>query len=215
MKLYFIRHGETDWNVQKKLQGREDIPMNAAGREQAAQCAKYLSMYWQAAGLARPLMVSSPLSRARDTAAKIAEKLNIPSGEILLDSRLIERDYGSQSGMTYAEREEYEKNHPNSPEIETREHTAQRVWEAAGFYVEQCRTQGIQHLILVTHGGCIRSALRSLGDITIDWDKLLLNAGITILEQSENRLRLLEHNQPAEALWRSVRSLSKEENLKT
>ena len=37
-KLYFVRHGETDWNAERRLQGRRDIPLNALGREQAARC---------------------------------------------------------------------------------------------------------------------------------------------------------------------------------
>ncbi len=204
MKLYFIRHGETDWNIQKRLQGREDIPMNAAGREQAAQCAKYLSLYWREKGYSEPLMVTSPLSRAWDTAAAIAKSLAIPESKLIRDDALVERDYGSQSGMTYREREEYEKTHPDSPEIETREQTARRVWAAVSTYRERCRRQGREHLILVTHGGCIRSALRSLEDVEIDWDKLLLNTGVTILEEDGNRLRMPVHNWSAEALYLST-----------
>lgn len=206
IKLYFIRHGETDWNIQKRLQGREDIPMNAAGRQQAAECAKYLSLYWREKGYPQPLIVTSPLSRAWDTAAAIAEELAIPAGKILRDGALVERDYGTQSGMTYQERDQYEKTHPDSSEIETREHTAQRVWESVRLHMEQCRQQGCEHLILVTHGGCIRSALRSLADEQIDWDKLLLNAGVTILEESQGRFRLLVHNQSAETLYLSLKN---------
>lgn len=205
MKLYFIRHGETDWNIQKRLQGQEDIPMNAAGREQAAQCAEYLSMYWKAEGFSEPLIVSSSLSRARDTAIKIAEGLNIPKEEIIQDRRLMERDYGLQSGMTYEERSKYEKVHPTDSEIESREHTAQRVWEAAEHYMELCREHNQGHLILVTHGGCIRSMLRKLEKLEIDWDKPLLNAGVTILENTDGkRFRLAVHNQSAENLYRAV-----------
>lgn len=204
MKIYFIRHGETDWNLQKRLQGQEDIPMNAAGQEQAAQCAKYLSAYWKAAGLSKPIIVTSPLSRARDTAAQIAKALDIPETEMIQDNALMERDYGRYSGMTYEERAELEKSHADTPEIESREHTARRVWHAVDVYREKCRLSGRENLILVTHGGCIRSALRAIAEAEIDWDVLLLNAGITILEDLEGRFQLVEHNQSAETLLNSV-----------
>ena len=204
IKLYFIRHGETDWNIQKRLQGREDIPMNTAGREQAAQCAKFLSLYWKKKGYSEPMIITSPLSRARDTAVKIAEGLGIPESKIIQDAALVERDYGHQSGMTYQQRAEYEKTHPDSSEIETREHTAQRVWEAVNSYMEICRQQNQEHLILVTHGGCIRSALRAIPESGIDWNQIMLNAGITILDGSDGHFRILEHNKSAEALYHSL-----------
>ncbi len=204
MRLYFIRHGETDWNLQKKLQGQEDIPMNAAGQEQAAQCAKYLSAYWKAAGLSEPVIVTSPLSRARDTAVQIAKALDIPETELIQDNALLERDYGRYSGMTYEERAKYEKTRAFSSEIESREHTARRIWQAVDIYMEKCRLSGRENLILVTHGGCIRSALRAIAEAEIDWDVLLLNAGITILEDVEGRFRLVEHNRSAEDLFHSV-----------
>ena len=104
MKLYVIRHGETDWNIQKRLQGREDIPMNAAGREQAAQCAKYLSLYWREKGYCKPLNVISPPPPAWDTAAAIAESRGIPTDRIVRDDGQVERDYRGKSGKTNKER---------------------------------------------------------------------------------------------------------------
>jgi len=204
MKLYLIRHGETDWNIQKRLQGREDIPMNTAGREQAAQCARYLSMYWKAKGFSAPLIATSPLSRARDTAVEIAGGLNIPEKEIIREPLLVERDFGRFSGMSYEERAKYMKLHPDSPEIESREHTARRIWKAADTYMELCRGQNREHFIFVTHGGCIRAALRSIQESGIDWDKIMLNAGVTILENTGGHFRLVKHNVSAESLFFSV-----------
>ena len=60
------------------------------------------------------MIITSPLSRARDTAVKIAEGLGIPESKIIQDAALVERDYGHQSGMTYQQRAEYEKTHPDS-----------------------------------------------------------------------------------------------------
>lgn len=71
MKLYIIRHGQTDWNVAGKIQGRRDIPLNAQGRLQAQALA---------AGMAkRPVtaVFSSPQRRALETAQAIAKPLNL------------------------------------------------------------------------------------------------------------------------------------------
>lgn len=77
-RLIVVRHGETDWNVARRLQGHEDVPLNAAGRAQAAAVAARLVKGELAGLVARgepPLVLSSDLSRARDTAQAIAVAL--------------------------------------------------------------------------------------------------------------------------------------------
>ena len=95
MKLGFIRHGQTDWNAQGRLQGSSDIPLNATGRRQACDAAAVLGTgNWDA-------VVSSPLSRARETARIIAEELGIELGRSYPE--LVERDYSLAEGMTDAQ----------------------------------------------------------------------------------------------------------------
>jgi probable phosphoglycerate mutase len=69
MMIYLIRHGETDWNHQRRRQGRRDIPLNDQGRVQMHACGELLS------GLPADLIVTSPLSRAVNSAEIIAEHL--------------------------------------------------------------------------------------------------------------------------------------------
>lgn len=91
MKLYIIRHGQTDWNVLDKIQGRRDIPLNAVGKAQAAGLAKGMER--------RPVtaVYSSPQKRAWETAMSIAENQGVPIYP--LDS-LAEISYGEWEGRT-------------------------------------------------------------------------------------------------------------------
>ena len=89
-----IRHGQTDWNAEGLLQGSSDIPLNDIGRHQARHAISTLrSRPWD-------VVVSSPLERARETAAIIADGLGIPLGEAYLG--LAERDYGVLEGTSAA-----------------------------------------------------------------------------------------------------------------
>jgi uncharacterized phosphatase len=91
-----VRHGETDWNAQGRLQGREDIKLNDSGREQARKIAAYLGReHWDA-------VVSSPLKRAYETAEIIARTLLV--SEIEVEEQITERDYGEASGLWPDER---------------------------------------------------------------------------------------------------------------
>lgn len=93
--LAFIRHGQTDWNRDDRLQGSSDIPLNDIGREQARQAAALLrDGGWDA-------IVSSPLSRARETAEIIAADLGLELGPAY--DELIERDYGVLEGENSSE----------------------------------------------------------------------------------------------------------------
>ena len=89
MKLYLIRHGETDYNKMKRNQGQIDIPLNEYGRELARKTREGL------AEVPFDLCLCSPLSRARETAEIILEGRDIP---IITDERLIEISFGRYEG---------------------------------------------------------------------------------------------------------------------
>lgn len=90
MKLYIVRHGETDWNAKRIMQGNTDVPLNQVGIEQA----KYIQKDLEHEVL--DVCISSPLKRARDTASIICNE-KIP---VYLDIRLEERELGELEGKS-------------------------------------------------------------------------------------------------------------------
>ena len=98
--LYFVRHGQTDWNVAQRYQGQRDIPINATGRIQAKRNGTVLRelLGAQAGSLD---FVSSPLLRATETMEIIRRELSLPVHGYRTDPRLSEIDYGHWAGQLW------------------------------------------------------------------------------------------------------------------
>src|SRR5262245_23986500 len=103
--LYYIRHGETDWNVEGRLQGRQDTDLNAAGRQQAHACAGILRELVARDGRATTefAYISSPLRRARETMEIMRAALGMDRDAYRVEPRLREIEFGEWEGMTLAE----------------------------------------------------------------------------------------------------------------
>lgn len=103
--LYYIRHGETDWNVEHRLQGHRDTPLNARGRQQAGACGDILRDLLVRDGRAALdcAYVSSPLIRARQTMELIRTAVDLEPDGYDVDNRLIEISFGDWEGLTLAE----------------------------------------------------------------------------------------------------------------
>ena len=103
--IYYIRHGLTDWNVQQRLQGHLDIPLNAEGRGQAARCGEILRDLFQRDGRAPQELdyVSSPLVRARKTMEIARASLGLAHTGFAVDPRLAEIAFGEWEGLTYSD----------------------------------------------------------------------------------------------------------------
>lgn len=106
--ILLIRHGETDWNLDKRLQGHVDIPLNPAGQRQVEALGAVL------AGEGVEAIFSSDLVRARDTALAVAAATGLP---VATDAGLRERCYGAFEGLRH-------------PDIEERYPDAYRQWKA-------------------------------------------------------------------------------------
>jgi probable phosphoglycerate mutase len=98
--IVFIRHGETDWNLEGRLQGQRDIPLNEVGRAQAAEAGRKLRSIVDPAAL--PWRVS-PLERTRETAEIARNALGLDPKAYELDDRLKELTFGEWEGRTWAE----------------------------------------------------------------------------------------------------------------
>ena len=147
MKLYTVRHGETEWNVVNRVCGRSDIPLTEVGVKQAGETAKNLKESHI------DFVLVSPMLRARQTADVICAELGLSYEE---DVRLLEQDYGIYEGG-YRFDEEYLRCKRNFfYNFETGESTAQLAHRVFGFLDELKEKYADKSVLLVCHGGVCR-----------------------------------------------------------
>jgi broad specificity phosphatase PhoE len=165
--LYYVRHGLTDWNVEGRLQGRQDTPLNATGKEEARRCGEILRDLFARDGRAATDCgyVSSPLVRARATMNILRATLGLAPDGYVLDARLAEIAFGEWEGLTYqnilardrdiVEAREHDKWLFRPPGGETYEEVAQRV---GAWYATLDRDT-----VVTAHGGTARALIAFLG----------------------------------------------------
>jgi probable phosphoglycerate mutase len=199
-RILFIRHGETDWNRAKRIQGHIDLPLAASGFAQAERLAARLARKAHAAhaahaapdwGVALDAIYSSDLTRAQQTAQPSATALGVP---VRLCTGLRERDYGMFQGH-------------DSSEIAARFPDAYAVWQTRdpGFAPEGGESlRALSHRVLhtvaaiaaahpggriacVTHGGVLDCIYRHARGLPLDAprDHLLLNASVNTVDFDE------------------------------
>ena len=168
--IYYIRHGETAWNAEGRLQGTQDIPLNELGRKQAAQAGSILAeLFALDERNKRDLAyVASPLGRARSTMDFVREVLGLPAGEYTLDDRLREIGYGQWEGSTLAEMQ------AKDPEFYARRLTQKWTMSSPGgetYASVQLRMRDWYDslkadTVAVAHGGTCRALMVALGHET-------------------------------------------------
>lgn len=97
--IFFVRHGQTDWNTKRLMQGRDEIPLNEVGIEQAKEAALLFKESCSKSGVHFDRVITSPLSRASVTGKIIADAIGC--ADFSTDIRIIERDFGELSGKPY------------------------------------------------------------------------------------------------------------------
>ncbi|MDO9242977.1 MAG: histidine phosphatase family protein [Rhodocyclaceae bacterium] len=182
-RLCIVRHGETDWNAVRRIQGHVDVPLSAVGHAQARAAGNALA----SEGLAA--IYSSDLTRARQTAEATAHLTHVP---LQLTSGLRERHYGVFQGLTYAEAavqypEAYARHqarddaHFAPPDGESLHDLALRI---AGVCDDIVRRHAGEAVAIFTHGGVLDVLYRrALGrPLTAPRDFAIPNAGINWIE---------------------------------
>lgn len=149
LELWMVRHGETDWNIEGKVQGWTDIPLNDTGLSQAEKLANYIS------GVPFQAVISSDLARARRTATILNTEIG---AAFSVNSLLRERCFGSAEGML---RTDMFKLYPDgAPDAESEAEIALR---AQKFLAEISALFDSGRILCVSHGGFIRALLAFLG----------------------------------------------------
>lgn len=143
--LYIVRHGQTDWNQEKRIQGQTDIPLNITGRAEAANMAETLKDTPFAAAF------SSDLQRAYETALIL---VNNRSMTVKTDKRLRERNFGRWEGSLSSDF--YKTPRSEKEDVESDEKMCERVFQ---FLIETAEQNKGKNVLIVTHGGIIRNII--------------------------------------------------------
>ena len=187
--IYYIRHGETTWNAEGRLQGVQDIPLNDLGRRQAAHAGNILLDLFARDGREQSSLafVASPLIRARATMELVRGELKLPPAGYALDDRLREIGYGQWEGSTLPEMQVAD------PDLYAKRQTEKWTVSPPGgeSYVEvQARMQDWytslrSDTVAVAHGGTARALMVALdvatpamaADLTIEQGAVYVFSG--------------------------------------
>lgn len=189
--LTLVRHGQTDWNLDRRIQGSTDIPLNETGRADARTAALNL------ADGAHHAIYSSPLLRARETAEIISAELGLGTPVLVPDIR--EREFGEGEGMLVSEyMEAYGGWHSEVPGAETLEDVAERALRALDAIARDSRrrsTPVAESVVVVAHGGVIRSLIDHVSGGTLPRvGDQILNGSAHRFEAAPGVLRLLDQS---------------------
>ncbi len=180
--LGLLRHGQTDWNIDFRLQGTTDIPLNTNGIQQARQAGAHIFRGdWD-------VLLSSPLGRAMETARIVAEVAGFP--EAVVEQLLVERAFGEAEGLTYGE---YRERYPDGTAVPGGETIPELASRATLLLQHIVNTYPGQRVLAVSHGAFIRKAIRLASDKTLPLEgERFGNASLSSLIHSD-RWRILNY----------------------
>ena len=168
MLIYVVRHGQTDWNAERRLQGQKDIPLNAIGRAQAWQNGINLAEILKIEAIPFDF-VASPLARTRATMEIMREAMGLPSKAYKTDERLVEVSFGDWEGFTIKElkataRDRVTERNLNKWDFIPPGDNAES-YEIMSWRVASWLSSVDKPTACVTHGGVIRSLFRTIAGL--------------------------------------------------
>lgn len=187
--LTLVRHGQTDWNLARRIQGATDIALNDTGRADARAAAALL------ADGTHHAIYASPLVRAHETAQIIADELGLSAPALAPEMR--ERSFGEGEGILVSDYLELYGDWNGAPSgSETLTAVCERALGALDAIARDARRRSApvaESVIVVTHGGVIRSLLNHVSSGTLPREgEMLRNGSVHRFEASPGVLRLLE-----------------------
>lgn len=209
MKIYFVRHGETPWNKEKKLQGRSDIPLNGYGKELAYITSKAMR------DIPFDAVYTSPLVRAKETARILTENRNL---EIQENELLLEMSFGEGEGASLPEIHAHPEmklhnfiHNPGEYIPPNGGETFEELYERCKTFIEQYilpMEEKYDCMLIVGHGALIRGMIHYINQRpTKDfWIVTHKNCSVTIADCSNGKLSLLEegkiyYHEETQATW--------------
>jgi probable phosphoglycerate mutase len=189
--LTLIRHGQTDWNLARRIQGSTDIPLSETGREDARSAAERL------ASSTHHAVYTSPLLRAKETADIIADRLGLEVVGVVPDIR--EREFGDGEGMLVEDYiSTYGDWHAEVPGAESLEQVGERAISALHAIAREARRRSApqaESVLVVAHGGVIRAVIDHVSGGTLPRDgEVLRNGSAHRFVAAPGYLRLLEES---------------------
>ncbi len=181
-EICLVRHGQTDWNLNQIVQGREDIPLNANGRQQAKQSAELLSKEkWD-------IIISSPLIRAQETAEIIAEKVGVAT--VSLDERFVERNFGTASGKPIPTVRGLIANE----EAEGMEKDKEMINRCYSAFQDIANKYRNMRVIIVAHSHTIKGILCGIKPEEFTFRTQLDNACANYIQSENNQFKIVRFN---------------------
>ena len=209
MKIYFVRHGETIWNKEKKIQGRSDIPLNEYGKELGMITAEALK------DIPFDVVYSSPLIRAKETAEILVKDRNLVIHE---DNRLLEMSFGEGEGESLPEIHAHPEmklhnfiHNPGEYTPPAGGETFEELYDRCKNFMEEVilpAENKYNTMLIVGHGALIRGFIHNINNRPSKdfWIVTHKNCSVTIANCTNGKLSLLEeakifYKEETQATW--------------
>ena len=197
MNIFLLRHGETDWNQVGRLQGHTDIPLNQNGRLQISHAAQILADLYPDIDL----VITSPLTRARESAEIVSDKLAYERTDIIVEPLLIERCCGEGEGLTIAERKE---KYPDDiyPGMESLNALLERAHSAFERIIVSFADK--ENILVAAHGAILYAMVTAItdGQIVYGGEKVKFEPGsLHLIRYINGTIEVVEYSEEKSAFY--------------